>query len=263
MPWNRTLNDLQLVLADLYPGGEDARRVAEQAGLAPAHVNFSNAAIKRMARCAESSAAPGTGGCGDRRGAERVSDSQALAQAAATYKPAEVPPEAMVPRIIGRWPWLCPPSLVELGDHRSDLADRAWHHAASPPPVTPSPTLTSTATATVMPAATATAATTATMTATPTSTATAPRLTETPTPSASAQQTPVFVSEWVYDLSSWTEQTEYRYEAGILPSETITDFLRLTRVELGQLSDASGPGRGSVSASRSRIQGRSDGPGSG
>jgi len=45
MPWNETLNDLQRVLADLYPAEADARRVSEQAGLTAARIDFSNAAI--------------------------------------------------------------------------------------------------------------------------------------------------------------------------------------------------------------------------
>jgi hypothetical protein len=223
MPWNPSLNSLQLVLADLYPTEEDARRVVDQAGLEPAYVDFGSPAINvwhsilsEALRQEKVDALIGVA-------REEYPDNQELAHAIAEYRPAEgvAPgPEPATPsgfRPAPSFVWLVPVAaigalavifwLVTRGGSSGGLAH-----------VTPTLQVASVATATpVQPAS-----------ATPQPAA------ETPTPFP----TPVFASRWLYDLPSWTEQVEYRYEPGILPAATITDFLRLSRVELGDLTEA-------------------------
>ena len=58
-------------------------------------------------------------------------------------------------------------------------------------------------------------------------------LTLTPTPEAP----PTFVSHIVFDESD-LEQVEFEIETGMLPEETITDFLKLTRVAFGKLESS-------------------------
>lgn len=60
-----------------------------------------------------------------------------------------------------------------------------------------------------------------------------PAPTDTPTMTPTREAPPTFISEYVYDLAWETEQTEFDFEPGMLPTDTITDFLRLSRVALG------------------------------
>jgi hypothetical protein len=94
--------------------------------------------------------------------------------------------------------------------------------------------------ATLTPSVTTAVLALATETVSPT--ATVPLPTRAPAPSATwtpAKPTPLpavtFVSEVVFDQPEDLAPIEYHPKAGILPSETITDFLRLTGIEWGTL----------------------------
>lgn len=58
--------------------------------------------------------------------------------------------------------------------------------------------------------------------------------TVTPTP----ETPPTFVSEFVFDMTWDIQQVEFESEPGILPTETITDFLQLSRVAFGKLESS-------------------------
>ncbi|MCB0165201.1 MAG: hypothetical protein KDI79_13300 [Anaerolineae bacterium] len=71
--------------------------------------------------------------------------------------------------------------------------------------------------------------------ATPT---TGPAPTDTPTVTPTRQAPPTFISEYVFDPEWDAEQVEFDFEPGIVPTETITDFIKLSRVALGSTENA-------------------------
>lgn len=77
-------------------------------------------------------------------------------------------------------------------------------------------------------------------TATPTQTSTptfTPNPTDTPTLTPTLEVPPTFVSHIVFDVGD-LERVEFEIESGLLPEETITDFLKLTRVAFGELESS-------------------------
>jgi hypothetical protein len=110
-----------------------------------------------------------------------------------------------------------------------------------PPGGSPGPTTTATPTVTahVLALTTETAPPTATATLSPPTFTPAPSNTRTP-----ARPTPfptvTYLSGRVFDQPDQLVPMEYHHEAGILPSETITGFLRLKRYEWGGLVEPQG-----------------------
>ncbi len=223
MPWNPSLNSLQIALAHLYPTDEDARRVADQAGLEPAHIDFSSPAIDVWHSILSEALRQERVDAVIAVAREEYPQSQDLAGAIAAYRPtalAVIQPEPI--RVPTFRPALSITRLLPVAAIGVVAVLFWWFtrggSSAGPPYVTPTAYGAGVATATHAPA-------------------------PSPTPHPAAEKptpfpTRVFVSKWIYDLPSWTEQVEYRYEPGILPTETITDFLRLSHVELGDLAEA-------------------------
>ena len=61
--------------------------------------------------------------------------------------------------------------------------------------------------------------------------------TDTPTLTPTPEAPPTFVSHIVFDVGN-LERVEFEIESGMLPEETITDFLKLTRVAFGELESS-------------------------
>lgn len=227
MPWDRALNALQAALVDLYPDEADARRVAEGAGLNTAYADFGGSAMDRWHSVLSEAVRQG-----------RVEDLIALAQgeyrvhaglaaAVEAYhtRPTGAAVVTPVAARIGRGPLLAAlGGLIVVGIIVAVVASGVLGRRPNNEPTRQAARSSGLSTATV------TATATPEVTRQPTATATQSR----PTPFPTVVYTAFQVFE---PPDSYALQTEYRTKPGILPSETITDFLRLTTVEWGDLSE--------------------------
>ncbi len=232
MSWDPALNDLQAVLADLYTREADARRVAAGAGLDAAFIDFDGPAIDVWHQVLNEALNR------DRVAAvitvtqQDYGDNAELAAAVAAFHAGSTvaAPELVIAAQPQPWRMLTPRPRLAIAAGVLVLAVigvLVLRPATAPPgPI-----------AEASPSATARTEATASPTATlvpSTATATIPPPTWTP-----ARPTPfpavAFVSNYVFVDPEYLTPTEYRYEPGILASETITDFLRLTRFEYGEI----------------------------
>ncbi|MEW5868130.1 MAG: effector-associated domain EAD1-containing protein [Chloroflexota bacterium] len=240
MPWNPTLTQLQSVLAELYPLDDDVHRLANQAGLPPAYIDFDGPAIQVWHNLLEQAQQR------DRLQSlieivnHEYPENQPLAQAIQAYDPqaaalATSHPEEGQPPNKGasflsslKIPHLGPSVQVAISLVAMVLVGGLAYALAS----WGLPNTQATATATLPPTPTSTDTPTFTWTPEPTQTPTStPTATITLTPSPTPWPQPNLVTSYVYNLEYLTGLDEYRYEEGFFPSQVITGFLQLDQLE--------------------------------
>ncbi len=240
MAWNPTLNPLQSILAELYPADDDVRRLANQAGLPPAYIDFDGPAIQVWHSLLEQAQQRGRVQALIEIVQGEYPENQPLTQAIQAYDPETSAQEMESPKLqkpsgegasafsrLNLPRLACSVQLVVSLGVVLLVSSLVFAYLADPfawRPKTATPTFVSSNTPTPEPQTITSPTDTYTPSPEPTPTYTLP-------PTLTPWPTPVLVVAQVYELEYDTELIEYTYEEGIFSSEVISDFLRLEKVE--------------------------------